>query len=160
MPFTADEAWSFAQNDSDFGDQAIALADWPVVDPNWEDAETADDITALRSFLSSQVNDRLEALRQQKTIGQSLDAKLVITSSTSNPDFARLQKYASDLPELFILSQVALVESTESAELEIEVAHADGVRCPRSWRWVPELVDTNVWGPVSARCAEALNHLT
>ena len=160
VPFTADEAWSFAQNDSDFGDQAIALADWPVVDPNWEDAETADDITALRSFLSSQVNDRLEALRQQKTIGQSLDAKLVITSSSSNPDFARLQKYASDLPELFILSQVALVESTESAELNVEVAHADGVRCPRSWRWVPELVDTNGWGPVSTRCAEALNHLT
>ena len=160
VPFTADEAWSFAQNDSDFGDQAIALADWPVVDPNWEDAETADDITALRSFLSSQVNDRLEALRQQKTIGQSLDAKLVITSSSSNPDFARLQKYASDLPELFILSQVALVESTESAELNVEVAHADGVRCPRSWRWVPELVDTNGWGPVSTRCAEALNHIT
>ncbi len=160
VPFTADEAWSFAQNDSDFGDQAIALADWPVVDPNWEDAETADDITALRSFLSSQVNDRLEALRQQKTIGQSLDAKLVITGSSSNPDFARLQKYASDLPELFILSQVALVESTESAELNVEVAHADGVRCPRSWRWVPELVDTNGWGPVSTRCAEALNHIT
>ena len=160
VPFTADEAWSFAQNGGEFGDQAIALADWPVVDPNWEDAETANDITALRDFLSSQVNDRLEALRQQKTIGQSLDAKLVITSSPSNPDFARLQKYASDLPELFILSQVVLVESTESAELNVEVAHADGVRCPRSWRWVPELVDTNSWGPVSARCAEALNHLT
>ena len=160
VPFTADEAWSFAQNGGEFGDQAIALADWPVVDPNWEDAETANDITALRDFLSSQVNDRLEALRQQKTIGQSLDAKLVITSSPSNPDFARLQKYASDLPELFILSQVVLVESTESAELNVEVAHADGVRCPRSWRWVPELVDTNSWGPVSARCAEVLNHLT
>ena len=160
VPFTADEAWSFAQNDGEFGDQAIALADWPVVDPNWEDAETANDITALRDFLSSQVNDRLEALRQQKIIGQSLDAKLVITSSPSNPDFARLQKYASDLPELFILSQVVLVESTESAELNVEVAHADGVRCPRSWRWVPELVDTNSWGPVSARCAEALNNLT
>ena len=71
----------------------------------WEDAETADDITALR-FSFKQVNDRLEALRQQKTIGQSLDAKLVITGSSSNPEFARLQKYASDLPELFILSQV------------------------------------------------------
>ena len=113
------------------------LADWPVVDPNWEDAETADDITALRGFLSSQVNDRLEALRQQKTIGQSLDAKLVITSSPNNPDFARLQKYASDLPELFILSQVVLVESTESANLTSKslmqtasAVHAVGDGCP------------------------------
>ena len=160
VPFTADEAWSFAQNDCDFADQAIALADWPVVDPNWDNAETADDITALRGFLSNQVNDRLEALRQQKTIGQSLDAKLVIAGSSSNPEFARLQKYAGDLPELFILSQVTLIESTESSELSIEVAHADGVRCPRSWRWVSELVEAKNWGPVSARCAEALNHLS
>ena len=160
VPFTADEAWSFAQNDCDFDDQAIALADWPVVDPNWDNAEIANDITALRGFLSNHINDRLEALRQQKTIGQSLDAKLVIIGPSSNPEFALLQKYAGDLPELFILSQVTLIESTESSELNIEVAHADGVRCPRSWRWVPELVETKNWGPVSARCAEALNHLS
>lgn len=160
VPFTTDEAWSYAQSDSDFGGQAIALSDWPLVDPDWDDVETAADISALRSFLSNQVNDRLEALRQQKTIGQSLDAKLVITGSSSNTDFARLQKYASDLPELFILSQVSLVESTECTELNIEVAHADGVRCPRSWRWVPELVETDHWGSVSPRCAEALNQLS
>ena len=160
VPFTADEAWSYAQSDSDFGGQAIALSDWPLVDPDWDDLETAADISALRSFLSNQVNDRLEALRQQKIIGQSLDAKLVITSASSNPDFARLQKYASDLPELFILSQVNLVESTECTELGIEVAHADGVRCPRSWRWVPELVETENWGAVSPRCAEALKQLS
>ena len=158
VPFTADEAWSYAQNDSNFGDQVIALADWPVVDPAWDDAETASDISALRSFLSTQVNERLEGLRQQKTIGQSLDAKVVITGSSSDPDFARLQKYANDLPELFILSQVTLIESSESNELSVEVAHADGVRCPRSWRWVPELVETENWGAVSPRCAEILNH--
>ena len=84
----------------------------------------------------------------------------MITGSSNNPEFALLQKYASDLPELFILSQVALIESAESSELSIEVAHADGVRCPRSWRWVPELVEAKYWGPVSARCAEALNHLS
>jgi isoleucyl-tRNA synthetase len=158
VPFTADEAWSYSHNDSDFGEQVIALADWPVVDPAWDDAETASDISALRSFLSTQVNERLEGLRQQKTIGQSLDAKVVITGSSSDPEFARLQKYANDLPEIFILSQVTLIESSESNELSVEVAHADGVRCPRSWRWVPELVETENWGAVSPRCAEILNH--
>jgi isoleucyl-tRNA synthetase len=157
VPFTADEAWSYAQNDSDFGDQLIALTDWPVVDPAWDDAETASDISALRSFLSTQVNERLEDLRQQKTIGQSLDAKVVITGSSENPEFARLQKYTNDLPELFILSQVTLIESSKSSELNVKVDHADGVRCPRSWRWVPKLVETKNWGAVSPRCAEILN---
>ena len=160
VPFTADEAWSYAHSDSDFSDELIALADWPEVDPAWDDAETAADIRALRSFLSSHLNDRLEALRQKKEIGQSLDAKAVITGSSSDPDFARLKRYEADLPELFILSQVALVESAEASGLQIEVAHADGVRCPRSWRWVPELVETEKWGTVSPRCAEALQSLS
>ena len=71
-----------------------------------------------------------------------------------------LKKYEKDLPELFILSQVTIVESAKGSELSVEVAHADGVRCPRSWRWVPELVETNSWGPVSSRCAEVLNNLS
>ena len=158
MPFTADEAWSYAQNNSDFSDKLIALADWPVADSAWDDSETASDITALRSFLSTQVNELLEGLRQQKKIGQSLDAKVVITGSSRNPEFARLQKYVNELPELFILSQVTLIESPENTELNVKVAHADGVRCPRSWRWVPELVKTEDWGSVSPRCAEILNH--
>lgn len=159
VPFTADEAWSYSQNNSDFGEQAIALADWPQVDPAWDDADTAADIRALRNFLSSQLNDRLEALRQQKIIGQSLDAKAIITGKSSDEEFARLKKYEADLPELFILSEVSLIESPDAEELTIEVAHADGVRCPRSWRWVPELVETERWGAVSPRCAEALKSL-
>lgn len=160
VPFTADEAWSYAANNTDFSDTPIALADWPEVDPAWDAADVAADVRALRSFLSEELNDRLEALRQQKTIGQSLDAKAIISGTESNPTWALLKKYEADLPELFILSQVAVVKSEMDAELSIEVAHADGVRCPRSWRWVPELVETDEWGPVSPRCKEALEQIS
>ena len=160
IPFTADEAWSYAQNDGDFSDQPIALSEWPNIDPEWENPAVAADIKALRHFLSTQLNDPLEALRQKKTIGQSLDAKAIITGSANDPEFARLKQYEAELPELFILSQVTLIESTEKTEIKIEVAHADGVRCPRSWRWVPELVETDNWGPVSPRCADALKYLS
>lgn len=159
LPFTADEAWSYAASDSDFTENPIALTDWPAVDTAWEHAETAADINALRGFLAEYLNEPLEALRQQKTIGQSLDAKAIITGSSKNPDFARCKKYESELPELFILSQVILIEGSNS-ETSVEVAHADGVRCPRSWRWVPELVETEAWGPVSPRCAEALEAMS
>lgn len=159
LPFTADEAWSYAENGSHICEEPIALADWPQVDPAWENAESAGEIRALRTFLSTRLNDRLEALRQKKEIGQSLDAKAIITGSVKQPDFFVLKKHESGLAELFILSEVRLVELKESSELEIEVAHADGVRCPRSWRWVPELVETEQWGPVSPRCAEALKSI-
>ena len=160
LPFTADEAWSYAAEDRDFIDRPIALADWPSVDPAWEDREIAGDINALRKFLAECLNEPRETLRQQKKIGQSLDGKAVIRGSRENSTFARLKKYENDLPELFILSQVLLKEVPESAEIEVEVTHADGVRCPRSWRWVPELVETEAWGPVSPRCAAALKDLS
>ena len=157
IPHTADEAWSHAYHKSDFSSEPIALTEWPQVDPSWQHPETASDIRALRTFLSEKLNEGLEDLRQKKIIGQSLDARATITGSLEDPEFARLKRYESDLPELFILSQVNLVESSVTApEMTIQLDHAEGVRCPRSWRWVPALVETKEWGSVSPRCAEAL----
>ena len=157
LPFTADEAWSYAKNDSDFTTESIALEAWPQVDPKWNNPEIANEINTLRKFLVENVNEPLEALRQSKVIGQSLDAKVTITGNNSDSNFKLLQKYAADLPELFIISQVELVHSPDTPKIEVAVAHADGVRCPRSWRWVSKLVSTKEWGEVSPRCAEALN---
>ena len=156
LPYTSDEAWSFSKNDSDFTEKPIALEAWPKVDDAWDNEEIASEIAVLRTFLSEYVNEPLEQLRQDKVIGQSLDAKAVITGKAGNPTFDLLKKYEADLPELFILSQVAVTETADAEELTVTADHADGVRCPRSWRWVPELVDTEEWGPVSPRCADAL----
>ena len=60
VPFTSDEAWSYAHTDSEFSEDLIALTDWPEIDPKWEDAHTAEDIRALRRFLSIKLNDPLQ----------------------------------------------------------------------------------------------------
>ena len=158
LPFTADEAWSFRETDRDFCETPVALTDWPDIEADWRAPEIAADIAALRRFLSECLNDPLEALRQQKIIGQSLDAKAVLTGKPGNPVFDRLKRYEADLPELFILSQVTVRPDPKATAVSVTVDHADGVRCPRSWRWVDSLVETEAWGPVSPRCKEALNH--
>ena len=33
-------------------------------------------------------------------------------------------------------------------------------KCPRSWRWVPELVEAGTWGKVSPRCKSVLEQQT
>ena len=129
------------------------------MDTSWKHPETADDIQSLRTFLSERLNDGLEELRQKKIIGQSLDACATITGSLQDPEFARLKCYENDLPELFILSEVKLIENPEAREMTITLEHADGVRCPRCWRWVSELVETETWGAVSPRCSEALEQI-
>jgi hypothetical protein len=52
---------------------------------------------------------------------------------------AVLRRHVDSLPELLIVSQVRLVAGAGDLP-EISVTPAAGVRCPRSWRWVPELV--------------------
>jgi len=156
LPFTADEAWSYFREGRDLADEPLALADWPEPPPDWRAPDTAADVRELRRFRAESINEPLEALRQNKTIGQSLDAKAILEGPATDPAIALLQRYEADLPELFILSQVTVRENRELSEVAVSVDHADGVRCPRSWRWVAELVETEEWGAVSPRCAEAL----
>ncbi len=94
-------------------------------------------------------------LRTRKEIGQSLDAEVEIRGTPADDTFAILSKREAELPELFIVSSVVLVDDPDGG-LEVEARHAPGVRCPRSWRWVPELVSAGSWGEVSPRCVQAL----
>ena len=64
-----------------------------------------------------------------------------------------------ELSELFIVSSVLLSQSSIIENDQVLARHASGVRCPRSWRWVPKLVHVDPWGEVSPRCAEVLANL-
>jgi isoleucyl-tRNA synthetase len=146
LPFTSDEAYAYWKADQDNHDGITELLEWPDLVAQWDFAREADDIDALLSFKVQQVNDKLEAIRSAKEIGQSLDAEVVIKSEKSEW-LPLLKKYEEDLPELFIVSAVQV----EQGEFGVIARHAPGVRCPRSWRWVEKLVDTENWGPVSPR---------
>ena len=140
LPFTTDEAWSHLAAGTDFTEDSIHLQPWPQVDPTWlspDFAQAAAEIEAILKF-RDKVYEKLEALRQEKKIGKFLDAQVTLTGAETTEPMPLLRRHADDLPELFIVSQVKLV-SGSNTEVEISVAPAEGVRCPRSWRWVPEL---------------------
>ena len=151
MPFTTDEAWAYLHEDQDFLDNCSALLDWPELEdvPNFE--ESAKQINEILRFKVEQVNEKLEDLRKSKKIGQSLDAEIVISDNDAEGFMTNLQRLGEeDLSELFIVSVVKL-QNSESA---VKVGPAAGERCPRSWRWVEKLHDTENWGAVSLRDKE------
>jgi isoleucyl-tRNA synthetase len=123
--------------------------------------EVVSDINALLDFQESKVNEALEGLRAKKEIGQSLDAQVAITLSPQNPLWLVFKRREQELPELFIVSSVVLIEEADldTSVIKVSACHAPGVRCPRSWRWVPKLVEVERWGKVSPRCAEVLAKL-
>ncbi|MGA2051961.1 MAG: isoleucine--tRNA ligase [Opitutales bacterium] len=141
LPFTADEAWSHLAANSDFTDDSIHLQSWPTPDPAWITADfqqTAADIDALHKF-RERINEKLELLRQEKKIGKSVDA--VVTLAGDEEPMPLLERHHAILEELFIVSRVTLLRQPGPLEITVAPAADSGfLRCPRSWRWVPELV--------------------
>ncbi len=95
----------------------------------------------------------LENERQAKLIGKSLEAQLKITASG---DFLSiLQRYKDGLKEIFNVSDVTILEGTES----VVVLPASGTKCARCWNYMPEVSDYGIWENVCARCQSALKEM-
>jgi isoleucyl-tRNA synthetase len=158
-PFTADEAWSFHHSGKDITADFLALQAWPKVTAEWDEGKELSDAQTILDFKDLKVNDSLESLRTRKEIGQSLEAEIEIRIPLSESLLTLLRHREEDLAEMFIVSNVLIVEVSEDEELQVISRHASGQRCPRSWRWVPKLVSIEPWGEVSPRCAEVLAKL-
>ncbi len=158
LPFTTDEAWGFFTEKNEYARESILLQDWPEYRPDCVFVEEAAEFDALLKVLDD-VNLKLDALRSAKVIGQSLEAVVTLSCDAESPLYALLKKHESALAETFIVSEVRLVAASAGTPLSVEAVKAETlgyVRCPRSWRWVPELADAGAFGKVSARCLDAL----
>ncbi len=102
--------------------------------------------------IRDRVNASLEEARQQKTIGNSLGARVELRAG--GEDAALLDRYRDDLPMVFIASQVDLRSGAEGDGIPtaITVGRADGAKCTRCWRIVPRVNQEGLCG----RCVEAL----
>ncbi len=105
------------------------------------------------SALRERVLAQIEPLRKGKQIGSSLQARVVLTASSE--DFAFLERYARDLPMLFIVSEVQLRHGGAGAT-EIAIERADGVKCERCWRVVKSVSSDPAWAGICERCQDAL----
>jgi isoleucyl-tRNA synthetase len=159
-PYIADEAWSFLHGGGEYSDDCLALQNWPETVDLSSHAQMIKDVQTLLDLKESKVNEVLENLRVKKEIGQSLDAEVELhVVEESEMDHVLKRQNLDELSELFIVSKVSLCTLSTGEDLRVVAQHAAGVRCPRSWRWVPKLVKVEPWGEVSPRCAEVLAKL-
>jgi isoleucyl-tRNA synthetase len=156
IPFTTDEAWSYAATDSEFGAGSIHLEDWPAA--SWTPGPSGPDLTSILR-MRAKVNEAIEPLRAAGRVGKSLDAAVTLLVPESDPIRGVLDRNLGSLPEIFIVSDVKVRPTAEpgdpfgvSVSPCSELGH---VRCPRCWRWVPALVNSTI-ADVCPRCAEAL----
>ena len=150
LPVTSDELWRHLPAGSReasvhlslFPADGAALAR-PEMDARWE---------RLRA-IRDDVNRALETARQEKIIGTSLQAHVRLSAGGASG--ALLQEYSSDLPMLFIASQVTLDPGGPEG-VSVSVTRAEGQKCERCWRTVPDIVRDGRLAGLCSRCVEAL----
>jgi isoleucyl-tRNA synthetase len=95
----------------------------------------------------------IELARQEKRIGKSLEARVVLTAGADL--YPLLNEYAPDLPAVFIVSQVQ-VEKGSDSDLSIEIQSAEGVKCERCWKYTLDVGNNPEFPTLCAACSDAI----
>ena len=146
LSFTAEELWQYLPESS--ATPFVQLAYWPKPEEGWLDEALYRRWEKLID-VREQVTKALEEARTAKQIGQSLEAKVVLKAGPG--EYELLAEYESQLANLFIVSQVALLPA-EGEGLAVEVVRADGGKCLRCWNYHEEMNEEGI----CPRCAAVL----
>jgi len=156
--FTAEEAW-LARHGAGEG-TSVHLELWPALPPGWRDPALGAKWTRIRE-LRRVVTGALELERAQKRLGSSLQADVeVFADAESVAALAGL-----DLAEICITSagtvQVAMPPADaftlpDVPGIGVRVRRAEGEKCQRCWRILPEVGADPSHADLCRRCADAV----
>ena len=151
LAFTCDEIWLAMPHRAEDDGRNVLLNEMnkPFADYALTQEQMAqwDKIIAVRDA----VNVALEAARNGKKIGKSLEADVALTVPSEDAFLAEMD--SALLADLFIVSQV---EITVGGELAVSVSEAAGQKCERCWKHHP-LVGADMAHPtLCPRCASVI----
>ncbi len=145
LAFTAEEVWTLLRETDPVLTSSVHLAEWPKLPQEYAQCDSAADWERLFT-VREEVLKVLEDFRQQKKIGSSLEACVILTTEDTHLE-KLLNAYAADLPALFIVSQARVVEKKNATDtfvasvimpaLRIGVQKAEGSKCERCWVYSP-----------------------
>ena len=104
--------------------------------------------------LRNTVNAALEQARNEKKIGKSLEAKVVIAL----PEFDETGLEEMDveyLADILIVSQADRMKS-DITEVRVDVAPAQGQKCERCWKVLPTVGQDSKHPTLCPRCARVV----
>ena len=157
LPFTCEEIW---QNLHVHGKpvDSVHLAEFTEDIQKYRDDELLNRWERLQE-IRAQVSKSLEESRQQKHIGNSLEAKVVLRCGTETLNY--LQRFAQDLRFLFIVSDVELREDSnlDSEAVEVAVSKAPGEKCDRCWTYSQSVRTVGETDTVCERCHAVLKDM-
>jgi isoleucyl-tRNA synthetase len=97
----------------------------------------------------------LETARNEKLIGAPLEARVRL--SADGDLYPLLERYASQLPALFIVSQVELAQAAAGGALDVTVERAAGSKCERCWKYTTDVGSDPRFPTICGACADAVD---
>ncbi|MGM0444919.1 MAG: isoleucine--tRNA ligase [Bacillota bacterium] len=157
---TAEEVWQYALEKTDLED-SVFLSDWPSFGEAYQDDKLMDKWQYLLD-IRKDVSKALEIARNDKTIGNSLEARVEITTDDEKTGNL-LNTEFDNLADLFIVSEVDLKDNLEkdtyqgeNSKITIYVEEAKGKKCERCWKFDTTVGEDDKYEDVCERCASVL----
>jgi isoleucyl-tRNA synthetase len=162
LVFTSEEIWKYfpkAAGES----ESVHMALFP------EEAELRTGISGgkvdtweLLGRVRGEVLKALEIARnEKKLINSGLEAKVLLNADLELK--AKLKHYLAQLPGLFIVSQVELINASSGEfkadtvpSLEVTVQRAEGKKCERCWNYSVHVGENPRYPTICERCSEAI----
>jgi isoleucyl-tRNA synthetase len=160
LSFTAEEIWDYIPKVDGMDQRSVLLNDITENSGRVYSDEFKAKWEKLHA-IRDDVNKALESARNEKVIGKSLEAEVVLKCDGELYEF--VSSNSSALPEICIVSAVKVVNesatSVDGAQIEglgIEVKKASGDKCERCWMYSETVGENSVHPTLCRRCAEIL----
>ncbi len=143
--FTTEEAWSYRPRGvfEDDAVQSAHLREFPKMPEAWCNDALAKKWEEIRHERKA-VMEAIEPLRASKALGSSLEAlPILVTESKA------VQSIGAEMADVCITSQIKV----QDGESSIEIKKAEGDKCQRCWKILPEVADN---GGICTRCSDAV----
>ena len=151
ISFTAEEIWQFMPHAAADDKESVFLNQMPEK----SSITFSDEFKDKWDFIYNTrlgANKALEDARNDKTIGKSLEAQIIIRSGEA--DYDRYVSLADQLKDILIVSGVS-VEKSDGATT-FEVAKAEGGKCERCWCYSKYVGTDHAHPDLCERCAVAV----
>jgi isoleucyl-tRNA synthetase len=139
LVFTAEEAWGYLG-----GSSSVHVQTFPEEAPEFRNPEAHEQIERLLN-LRAVIGQSVERARQEKLIGNALEAAVTLTSDEST--IAGVSK--EELEEFFILSDLTLQSGKEATASITKTTYQ---KCARCWRHRPTVGQSAAHPDLCDRC--------
>ncbi|MGI8991567.1 MAG: isoleucine--tRNA ligase, partial [Bryobacteraceae bacterium] len=153
LAFTTEEVWPWLGREGSVHTALFPVPGELTEGIHQEDRKRVENWDRLIE-LRQDVLKSLEEARAGKVIGAPLEARVDVT--VNGDLYPLLERYARELPGLFIVSQVGL---HHAGGLDVKVERASGTKCERCWKYTEDVGSSPDFPTICASCAAAVHEI-